>query len=288
MGSPRRDADGDDRAIGPERRRGGPAPFLAQRQPAVDIVHTGDPQERHDVPLPSVARVQHAVRGFGRRAGQDRRGARDGLGSRFDAAAVVAVKGPGVQADGEVVSAVAPVVAAEVSPAPSSSQASARAARGSRRVQRCERVSISARYRRDAGVMASGLVRGRGRSRGGWGPVGPRLWVAPGRPRARQRPGSWLGCGDVESDDMHRGSCLCGAVSFEVAGALPGPDACHCAQCRKHSGHYFASTDVPRAALPTSPPAMPHVVQQTIIAIPQWRQTPLYNLPSSRNHALTL
>ncbi len=48
---------------------------------------------------------------------------------------------------------------------------------------------------------------------------------------------------------MHRGSCLCGAVSFEVAGALPGPDACHCAQCRKHSGHYFASTDVPRAAL---------------------------------------
>jgi len=38
-------------------------------------------------------------------------------------------------------------------------------------------------------------------------------------------------------------------VSFEVAGALPGPDACHCAQCRKHSGHYFASTDVPRAAL---------------------------------------
>lgn len=48
---------------------------------------------------------------------------------------------------------------------------------------------------------------------------------------------------------MHRGSCLCGAVSFAVAGALPGPDACHCAQCRKHSGHYFASTDVPRAAL---------------------------------------
>lgn len=48
---------------------------------------------------------------------------------------------------------------------------------------------------------------------------------------------------------MHRGSCLCGAVRFEVAGALPGPDACHCAQCRKHSGHYFASTDVPRAAL---------------------------------------
>lgn len=48
---------------------------------------------------------------------------------------------------------------------------------------------------------------------------------------------------------MHRGSCLCGAVRFEVAGELPPPDACHCSQCRKHSGHYFVSTDVPRAAL---------------------------------------
>ncbi|WP_437733686.1 GFA family protein [Sorangium sp. So ce1335] len=48
---------------------------------------------------------------------------------------------------------------------------------------------------------------------------------------------------------MHKGSCLCGAVSFEVTGALPPPDACHCSQCRKHSGHFFASTDVPRAAL---------------------------------------
>lgn len=48
---------------------------------------------------------------------------------------------------------------------------------------------------------------------------------------------------------MHRGACLCGAVSFEVTGALPSPDGCHCSQCRKHSGHFFVSTDVPRAAL---------------------------------------
>lgn len=48
---------------------------------------------------------------------------------------------------------------------------------------------------------------------------------------------------------MHKGSCLCGAVTFEVAGELPGPDACHCRKCRKHSGHYFASTDVPRSAV---------------------------------------
>ena len=48
---------------------------------------------------------------------------------------------------------------------------------------------------------------------------------------------------------MHKGSCLCGAVRFEIAGELKAPDACHCRQCRKHTGHYLASTDVPRAAL---------------------------------------
>ena len=48
---------------------------------------------------------------------------------------------------------------------------------------------------------------------------------------------------------MHKGSCLCGAVSFEVTGTLHPPDACHCSQCRKQSGHFWASTDVSRAAL---------------------------------------
>ncbi|MFZ5638250.1 MAG: GFA family protein [Pseudomonadota bacterium] len=48
---------------------------------------------------------------------------------------------------------------------------------------------------------------------------------------------------------MHAGSCLCGAVRFEVAGPLSPPDACHCTQCRKQSGHVWASTDVPREAL---------------------------------------
>jgi hypothetical protein len=48
---------------------------------------------------------------------------------------------------------------------------------------------------------------------------------------------------------MHRGSCLCGAVAFEISVALPAPDACHCRKCRKHSGHVFASTDVPKTAV---------------------------------------
>ena len=48
---------------------------------------------------------------------------------------------------------------------------------------------------------------------------------------------------------MHKGACLCGAVSFEVEGDLHPPDACHCTQCRKTSGHIFVSTDLPRSAV---------------------------------------
>lgn len=48
---------------------------------------------------------------------------------------------------------------------------------------------------------------------------------------------------------MHKGSCLCGAVHFEVAGELAPPTACHCTRCRKHTGHYEAGTDVPKAAV---------------------------------------
>lgn len=48
---------------------------------------------------------------------------------------------------------------------------------------------------------------------------------------------------------MHKGSCLCGAVTFEVDGPLNPPDACHCSQCRKQSGHYWAATDVAKDKL---------------------------------------
>ena len=47
---------------------------------------------------------------------------------------------------------------------------------------------------------------------------------------------------------MHTGSCLCGAVTFEVDGELPGPDGCHCTQCRKWSGHFLAAAGRARAA----------------------------------------
>ncbi|NEX94892.1 GFA family protein [Caulobacter sp. 17J65-9] len=45
---------------------------------------------------------------------------------------------------------------------------------------------------------------------------------------------------------MHKGACLCGAVRVEVEGELAPPDACHCSQCRRQSGHFWASTDLPR------------------------------------------
>lgn len=42
-----------------------------------------------------------------------------------------------------------------------------------------------------------------------------------------------------------RGSCLCGAVVFEVTPPLRDVIACHCTQCRKTSGHFWAASAVP-------------------------------------------
>ena len=46
---------------------------------------------------------------------------------------------------------------------------------------------------------------------------------------------------------MHTGSCLCGAVKFELHGSLREVMACHCIQCRKTHGHDWAATNVPDA-----------------------------------------
>jgi len=48
---------------------------------------------------------------------------------------------------------------------------------------------------------------------------------------------------------MHKGSCLCGAVTFEVEGDLAPVEACHCSRCRKWTSHFLASTEVSRSAL---------------------------------------
>ncbi len=41
---------------------------------------------------------------------------------------------------------------------------------------------------------------------------------------------------------MLKGSCLCGDIEFTVTSAPKGASVCHCGQCRKQSGHVWAST----------------------------------------------
>jgi hypothetical protein len=48
---------------------------------------------------------------------------------------------------------------------------------------------------------------------------------------------------------MKTGSCLCGGVRFELRGPLDEVIACHCTQCRKQTGHHWASTHTADADL---------------------------------------
>jgi hypothetical protein len=48
---------------------------------------------------------------------------------------------------------------------------------------------------------------------------------------------------------MVKGSCLCGAVTFDVTGPHSPIEVCHCVQCRKWTGHFFANIEVPRDSL---------------------------------------
>ena len=41
---------------------------------------------------------------------------------------------------------------------------------------------------------------------------------------------------------FYQGSCLCGAVRYEVKGPLREVIGCHCSQCRKQTGHFMAAT----------------------------------------------
>ncbi len=38
------------------------------------------------------------------------------------------------------------------------------------------------------------------------------------------------------------GSCLCGMVRYRITGPMRDVIGCHCSQCRKQTGHYFAAT----------------------------------------------
>jgi hypothetical protein len=48
---------------------------------------------------------------------------------------------------------------------------------------------------------------------------------------------------------VRSGGCLCGAVRFEVRGPLREIVFCHCGQCRRQTGLYYASTNAADADL---------------------------------------
>ncbi len=48
---------------------------------------------------------------------------------------------------------------------------------------------------------------------------------------------------------IHKGSCECGAVTYELHAQLRVVSSCHCSQCRKTSGHFWAATSVPEDKL---------------------------------------
>lgn len=45
-------------------------------------------------------------------------------------------------------------------------------------------------------------------------------------------------------NDEKTGHCLCGAVRFRTRGTLRDVIACHCSQCRRQTGLYYAATNV--------------------------------------------
>ena len=49
-------------------------------------------------------------------------------------------------------------------------------------------------------------------------------------------------------NDVLKGSCACGQIHFTTTGVPKGAAVCHCGQCRKMSGHAWASARVRREA----------------------------------------
>ncbi len=53
---------------------------------------------------------------------------------------------------------------------------------------------------------------------------------------------------------MMKGQCLCAAVKFTVDTEPQGVSICHCSQCRKQSGHVWASSYAPLSAVEITGP----------------------------------
>ena len=48
------------------------------------------------------------------------------------------------------------------------------------------------------------------------------------------------------------GGCLCGAVRYQINGPVKNVSCCHCSQCRKQTGLYYATVEMPFSALTIS------------------------------------
>lgn len=48
----------------------------------------------------------------------------------------------------------------------------------------------------------------------------------------------------MSDDQIRTGRCNCGAVRFRTRGPLREVVACHCSQCRRQTGLYYAATNV--------------------------------------------
>ncbi|MBK1698096.1 GFA family protein [Rhodovibrio salinarum] len=46
---------------------------------------------------------------------------------------------------------------------------------------------------------------------------------------------------------VRTGGCLCGAVRYQIEGPMRPVIACHCRECRNHSGHYLAASQAVRS-----------------------------------------
>lgn len=62
---------------------------------------------------------------------------------------------------------------------------------------------------------------------------------------------------------MLSGSCLCGDVSFTVNGPLGRATACHCGQCRKQSGHHWASSSAAESDITITGPVKWYAASDT-------------------------
>jgi hypothetical protein len=60
---------------------------------------------------------------------------------------------------------------------------------------------------------------------------------------------------------MIKGSCLCGAVSFEIQGPLRSARYCHCTDCRKFSGASNAAWALAHTSQITIAPSVPNVTK---------------------------